>query len=79
MYLVNIYLLAKAIRMPIKGKSRRRRQHRQFQEALAEALMAYHEAPEHNKSEGLLEPTVPIAGKIESGNQSTKSEHLELR
>jgi hypothetical protein len=43
--LVNIYLLAKASGLVIG----RRRQHRQFQEALAKALMAYHETPEHNQ------------------------------
>ena len=47
--LVNSYLLAKAIHMPIKGKFRRCHQHWWFQEALAKALMAYHEAPEHNQ------------------------------
>jgi hypothetical protein len=43
--LVNSYLLSRAI-MP---KSRHHRDHRKFQEALAKALMTYHEAPEHNQ------------------------------
>jgi len=45
--LVNSYLLAKASRLKI-GNPRRRRQHRQFQETLAEALMTYSDTPEHN-------------------------------
>ena len=47
--LVNTYLLAKAIHMSIKEKFRHHHQHWQFQEALAKALMVYHETPEHNQ------------------------------
>src|SRR5438034_114691 len=47
--LTNSYLLAKANHRPIIGKSRLRRHHRRFLEALAKALMTYHEAPEHNQ------------------------------
>jgi Transposase IS4 len=47
--LVNSYLLAKAIQGLVIEKSKLRRHHRQFQEALAKALMIYTEAPEHNQ------------------------------
>lgn len=46
--LVNSYLLAKAIKMPIIGKSKHN-PHRRFMEALAKALMNYSETAEHNQ------------------------------
>ncbi len=47
--LTNSYLLAKAIQGLVIEKPKLRRHHRRFQEALAKALMAYTEAPEHNQ------------------------------
>ena len=72
--LVNTYLLAKAIRMPIKGKFRRRRQHRQFQEALAKALMAYHEAPEHNQ---IRRPTRAYCAYCRKGQLNWEPKHQQ--
>ena len=48
--LANSYLLAKASRRPEIGESRWYYTYRRFLEALAKALMRYHEAPEHNQT-----------------------------
>lgn len=47
--LTNSYLLAKASRKPQIEESKGYYTYRRFLEALAEALMAYGEAPEHNQ------------------------------
>ncbi len=69
--LVNSYLLAKAI----TPKSRHHHGHRRFQEALAKALMAYSEAPEHNQ---VLRPTRTYCVYCRK-NQNWKPKHQQQR
>ena len=52
--LTNSYLLAKASRRPQIGESRGYYTYRRFLEALAKALMTYHETLEHNQ---IVRPT----------------------
>ncbi len=70
--LVNSYLLARAIHMPIIRNSRRRRDHRRFQEALAKALMTYHEAPEHNQ---IARPTRAYCAYCRKNQLNWKPKH----
>src|SRR5436189_2258543 len=73
--LVNSYLLAKAIRMPVIVKSKRN-PHRRFLEALAKALMNYSEVPEHNQ---ILRPTRAYYAYCRNNQSNWQSKHQQQR
>ena len=71
--LVNSYLLAKAIRMPVIVKSKYN-PHWRFLEALAKALMNYSEVPEHNQ---ILRPTRAYCAYCRNNQSNWQSKHQQ--